>query len=130
MPDKKSFPPIAGSLSEVHPLSGFNRCYGRPARLPGTSACRRHPRHAASGSQSPEMAASHNVSIAGHRTTVRLEPVMWDALKSIANEQNRTVDDLISAIEYDRAVSSLTSAIRMYVVRHYAAAPLPNHRLN
>lgn len=65
-----------------------------------------------------------NVVVAGHRTSVRLEPVMWDALKNIARRQRVTVHELVTAIDRERAASSLTAAIRIYIVDFYREAAL------
>jgi predicted DNA-binding ribbon-helix-helix protein len=58
----------------------------------------------------------HNIVVDGHRTTVRLEPVIWDALRDIARQQAVTVHYLVSAIARRRTASSLSSEIRAYVV--------------
>jgi predicted DNA-binding ribbon-helix-helix protein len=58
----------------------------------------------------------HNIVVDGHRTTVRLEPVIWDALRDIARQQAVTVHNLVSAIAGRRTASSLSSEIRTYVV--------------
>ena len=58
----------------------------------------------------------HNLVVDGHRTTVRLEPVIWDALLDIARDQEVTVHALVSAINRRRTASSLSSAIRAHVV--------------
>ena len=63
--------------------------------------------------------------MAGHRTSVRLEPVLWDALRDIALRQYRTVNDLVTEIDRDRASVNLTAAIRVYIVRFYRAAGAP-----
>jgi len=56
----------------------------------------------------------HNVYVDGHRTTVRLEPVIWETLRGIARQQGVTVNDIVSAINRDRITSSgLTSAIAL-----------------
>jgi ribbon-helix-helix protein len=52
--------------------------------------------------------AIHNVVVAGHRTSVRLEPVMWEALRDIARQRRM----------------SLTAAIRVYIVNFYRAAAI------
>jgi len=61
----------------------------------------------------------HNIIVAGHRTTVRLEPVMWEALRDIANRQGRSVSRLATEIDRDRTTLSLTAALRVYVVDYY-----------
>ncbi len=64
----------------------------------------------------------HNVVVAGHRTSVRLEPVMWEALREIARQRRVTVHDLVTHIDRQRSESSLTAAIRVYIVNFYRAA--------
>jgi predicted DNA-binding ribbon-helix-helix protein len=59
---------------------------------------------------------SHNVYVAGHRTSVRLEPVIWRSLQDIAGQQKVTVHDLVSDIDRRRTSGGLSSAIRAYVV--------------
>jgi predicted DNA-binding ribbon-helix-helix protein len=76
----------------------------------------------------PEIAPSslviHNIVVAGHRTSVRLEPVMWDALQDIARRRRLTVHDLVTDIDRRRRESTLTAAIRVYIVDFYRAAAL------
>ena len=69
--------------------------------------------------------AIHNIVVAGHRTSVRLEPVMWEALRDIAREQRMSVHDLVTVIDRQRSESSLTAAIRVYIVNFYRAAAVP-----
>lgn len=63
-----------------------------------------------------------NVVVAGRRTSVRLEPVMWEALQDIARRQERTIHDVVTQIDRERTASSLTAAIRIYIVGFYRAA--------
>jgi len=71
----------------------------------------------------------HNIVVDGHRTTVRLEPVIWDALRDIARRQEVTVHSLVTSIDRRRTASSLSSAIRAFVVVYLSAglrdAPSP-----
>jgi predicted DNA-binding ribbon-helix-helix protein len=60
----------------------------------------------------------HNVYVAGNRTTVRLEPIIWDALQSIARQEEASLHDLISEISRRRTTKNLSSAIRAYVVAY------------
>jgi predicted DNA-binding ribbon-helix-helix protein len=80
-------------------------------------------------SRSPEHALSslvvHNIVVDGHRTSVRLEPQMWDALQDIVRRRRVTVHDLVTDIDRRRRASSLTAAIRVYIVDFYRAAALP-----
>ena len=72
----------------------------------------------------PSSLVIRNIVVAGHRTSVRLEPVMWDALLDIARRVGLTVHDLVTAIDRERTASSLTAAIRVYIVGFYREAAL------
>jgi predicted DNA-binding ribbon-helix-helix protein len=85
----------------------------------GTS--RRSPRN---GQRQQSSLVIHNVVVAGRRTSVRLEPVMWEALQDIARRQERTVHDLVTQIDGERTASNLTAAIRVYIVAFYRSAAL------
>ena len=80
---------------------------------------RRAPRKRISPSSSLVI---HNVVVAGHRTSVRLEPVMWEALQEIARRQETNVNQLVTEIDRQRNSSSLTAAIRVYIVDFYRSA--------
>lgn len=73
----------------------------------------------------PSSLVIRNIVVAGHRTSVRLEPLMWDALQDIARRLRVTVHDLVTEIDRERTASSLTAAIRVYIVDFYRAAALP-----
>lgn len=62
------------------------------------------------------------MTVAGHRTSIRLEPVMWDALHSICERERTSVHELVTAIERSRSESSLTSAIRVFLLRYFMSA--------
>src|SRR5260370_40642785 len=83
----------------------------------------RRPRR--NNENSPSSLVIHNVVVGGHRTSVRLEPVMWDALQDIARRLRMTLHDLVTEIDRARTASSLTAAIRVYIVDFYRAAAPP-----
>lgn len=60
-----------------------------------------------------------NVVVGGRRTSVRLEPVMWEALHDIAGRDGRSIHQIVTDIDRDRTASSLTAAIRVYIVDYY-----------
>ena len=70
---------------------------------------------------SPTRLTKHSVSIAGHRTSITLESVFWDALTAIATRKRTTVAGLIARIDdaraADPAAPNLSSAVRVYVLR-------------
>lgn len=57
-----------------------------------------------------------SVSVAGHPTSVSLEQEFWDALKTIANRQGRSVQDLIAKVDKTRD-GGLSSALRVHVLK-------------
>jgi predicted DNA-binding ribbon-helix-helix protein len=57
-----------------------------------------------------------SVAIAGHRTSVSLEPPFWDALKDIAAERALSVQALIGDIDAGRGGANLSSAIRVFIL--------------
>jgi len=42
---------------------------------------------------------NRNVTVNGRRTSIRLEPEMWDALEEIAKRENVRVSDVVSRID-------------------------------
>jgi len=67
--------------------------------------------------ETPSGLKKRSVMIAGHRTSVSLESAFWDALREIAETQERSVQALIGAIDAERGDQNLSSAIRVFVLR-------------
>ncbi len=61
----------------------------------------------------------HSVVIAGHRTSVSLEPEFWEALQALAQRNGRSVNIEISTIDAGRGEQNLSSAIRLAILRDY-----------
>jgi predicted DNA-binding ribbon-helix-helix protein len=61
------------------------------------------------------MLAKHSVRIAGHATSVSLEPAFWDALCEIAARRRLSINALLAEIDVDRG-GNLSSAIRLFVL--------------
>ena len=56
-------------------------------------------------------------SLAGHRTSVALEPEFWDALIAVAARQGRSLSALVAAIDAERQPDrSLASSLRVFLV--------------
>jgi len=53
---------------------------------------------------------------------MRLEPVMWDALAEICRRERRAIHDICTMVNGRRGHSSLTSAVRAYIVDYFRAA--------
>jgi predicted DNA-binding ribbon-helix-helix protein len=61
-----------------------------------------------------------NVFLGDYKTTVRLEPVLWEALSDIADYRGISRQDLVREIDKSREYGvGLTSAIRVYIVKFY-----------
>ena len=60
-----------------------------------------------------------SIVIAGHKTSVSLEDAFWKGLKEIASGRDRTLSDLVAAIDSERQHGNLSSAIRLYVLDFY-----------
>lgn len=66
---------------------------------------------------------SRNVKVLGRRTSVRLEPEMWDALNEIAIREKCTIHDLCTLINTRKdEKSSLTASIRVFLMLYYKSA--------
>ena len=58
-----------------------------------------------------------SLTIAGHRTSLSLEPEFWDALKVAAVAERKSVAALVSEIDAGREGRNLSSAIRVWILR-------------
>jgi predicted DNA-binding ribbon-helix-helix protein len=63
-----------------------------------------------------ERTAKRSVLVAGHRTSISLEPDFWDALKEIADAAGRSINAVVTDIDRDRT-TNLSSAIRVHVLK-------------
>jgi predicted DNA-binding ribbon-helix-helix protein len=63
-----------------------------------------------------EATVKRSVSVAGHRTSVSLEPAFWDALKDIAKEQGLSLAALVAKVDAARGGANLSSALRVYAL--------------
>lgn len=82
---------------------------------------RKDKRRGASGRASGRL-ASRNVTVDGHRTSLRLEPETWAALDEICRLEETNVHVLCSLIERRRRGTSRTSAVRVFIVSYFRAA--------
>ncbi len=66
---------------------------------------------------------SKNVTVNGHRTSMRLEPEMWGALQEIAKREKCSIHRICSIVSSRKSEkSSLTAAIRVFLMAYYRAA--------
>ena len=61
-----------------------------------------------------------SIAIAGHKTSISLEPVFWDWLREVAADEGLPVSALVARIDVERIQSDtppgLASAIRVWLV--------------
>ena len=57
-----------------------------------------------------------SVTISGHPTSISIETEFWDILKSIARNQEISINDLLSRID-DGRKGNLSSATRVYILK-------------
>ncbi len=62
-----------------------------------------------------------SLSIAGHRTSIALEPEFWAGLEAMARDRELALGALIRQIDEGRQNPNLSSALRLAVLRFYQA---------
>lgn len=63
------------------------------------------------------MLEKHSLNIAGHRSSITLEPEFWLAFKELARRRGLAINNLATAIDANRdASTNLSSAIRLAVL--------------
>ncbi len=76
----------------------------------------------------------HSITIAGHETSISLEPVFWEALRRAAGEEGVAVNALVARVDEERLASlarasgegrkvqapaNLASALRTWLWKRY-----------
>jgi predicted DNA-binding ribbon-helix-helix protein len=56
-----------------------------------------------------------SVIVAGHRTSVSLEPEFWTALRDIAEQRGLSINALVAEVDHGRN-GNLSSALRVFVL--------------
>lgn len=68
-----------------------------------------------------------SVEIAGHKTSISLEPVFWDMLRDAAQSEDLPINALVARIDAERIRAEtppgLASAIRVWLVNRFASVP-------
>ena len=83
----------------------------------------RNPAPSAAARPARSTLVSKNVTIDGHRTSVRLEPAMWNSLTDICHRERVSVHMVCSAVARHKPPgTSLTAAIRVFVMSYFRAA--------
>ncbi len=64
--------------------------------------------------------SKRSITIAGHRTSISLEPPFWEALSEIAASRATSVAALVVEVDRDRADdTNLSAALRMFALDWY-----------
>jgi predicted DNA-binding ribbon-helix-helix protein len=63
-----------------------------------------------------------SVVVNRHKTSISLEDAFWIEIKAIASAKKTTVAELITNIDRDRRDANLSSALRVFVLKHHQAA--------
>lgn len=66
-----------------------------------------------------------SLTIAGHRTSIALEPEFWSALEALAEKRAMRLTILIEEIDRARETPNLSSALRLAVLREAQAGSKP-----
>ena len=72
--------------------------------------------------RSPSTLVTRNILVGGRRTSIRLEPALWDALEEISRREGLSLHEICDRIDRRRRESSLTAAIRVFILSYYRAA--------
>jgi predicted DNA-binding ribbon-helix-helix protein len=66
----------------------------------------------------PGRLKKRSFSVAGHRTSIALEPEFWTALETEARGKAMALAALVARIDAGRAGRNLASELRVHVLRH------------
>jgi predicted DNA-binding ribbon-helix-helix protein len=73
---------------------------------------------------------NRNIVAASGRSSMRLEPEIWDALFEICRRENVAMGELVRKVDGGREVGGRTSAIRVFAFNYFRqAATEDGHRL-
>jgi predicted DNA-binding ribbon-helix-helix protein len=67
----------------------------------------------------------HSVVISGVRTSVSLEAEFWAEVKRMAEAAQKPVSEIIEGIKRERGTSSMSSAIRLAILRDLRERAFP-----
>jgi predicted DNA-binding ribbon-helix-helix protein len=67
------------------------------------------------------LTVKHSLTIAGHATSLTLEPIFWDALQAAAVAEGKALAALVAEIDEART-TNLSSAVRVWLFQRALAA--------
>lgn len=69
----------------------------------------------------------HSLMIAGHPTSVSLEPAFWQRLRHVADARTLALAALVAAIDAARGEANLSSAIRVFLLEEALGSDAAPH---
>jgi predicted DNA-binding ribbon-helix-helix protein len=70
----------------------------------------------------PSRLVNRNVTASRGRTSMRLEPELWEALREICERERLTLGDVVRRIEKRGHPGGRTSAVRVHVLEYFRSA--------
>jgi predicted DNA-binding ribbon-helix-helix protein len=65
---------------------------------------------------------NHNVRGGGKRTSMRLEPEAWDALRDVCQREHISAEELVARAVCAHPTGGRTSAVRVFLLMYYRTA--------
>ena len=60
-----------------------------------------------------------SIVVGGHKTSISLEDIFWNALKDLATEKNIPLSEMVDSIDKTRDGINLSSSLRQHIMQHY-----------
>lgn len=93
------------------------------------AAKRRPPTNPEDTAPESMRAVCRNVVVGGKRTSVRMEPLLWECLGEISQREVRNINDIVTMIDARRGDSALTAALRIFILSYFRTASNSTQRL-
>lgn len=71
----------------------------------------------------PGRPQKRSIAIAGHKTSVSLEPAFWRVLRRLAAEEGAPLAALVARVDAGRGKANLSSALRVYALKRASMRP-------
>lgn len=71
---------------------------------------------------SPSSLLNRNVTVAGRRTSMKLEPEMWQALDEVCRREQLNIHEVCTMIAEKHRGNNLTAAMRVFILSYFWSA--------
>ena len=75
------------------------------------------------GRRSRSGLVTRNIVVQGGRTSMRLEPELWDALEEVCRREGVGVSEIVERAQEGARAGTRTSAVRTYLVNYFRERP-------